>query len=379
VLAVQAAPAPAASPGPRLSPATREVTLRGTAKATLPYVLDVPAIVSRPLDVFFVVDTTAWEDAPVFDAVRDGLRDAAALLAKRRGVRLGLAEYRDLGDVEDGEQATYRLRRRLGAPDAGLYAAISALRSSGGGQPEGEGATIALDEALHGDGHLGVVPPGLSAGFRPDRETVVVLVAESAFASLATAMYPDSYAVADAYRDAGIRVVGIAPQTELSAESDAARDLRDLAGWGLGSSWRDVECDGEEEPSYWNDVQRGRPVVCAPWLDQFAPAETRKKVAALVPYLLDSFGIRASVWANTPEAFQSKWDDETESYTPSSLTMPSTDWPYFDPSRPYRMRFSIGLTCPQGTRGKDYTIPLGVMFDYETAFPNTAKIVLHCR
>jgi hypothetical protein len=365
-------------PTPRLSPATREVTLRGSAKATLPYVLDVPARHARPLDVFFLVDTTTWEDAPVFDAVRDGLRDAAALLAKRPGVRLGVGEYRDLGDVEGGEQATYRLRRRLGAPDAALYAAISGLRSSGGGQPDGEAATIALDEALHGDGHLGVVPPGLSAGFRPDRETVVVLVAESAFADVTT-LYPDTYAVSHAYRDADIRLVGIAPRTELSGESAVASDLRDVAGWGLGASWRDVECDGEEEHSYENDVQPGGPVVCAPWVDEFAPAETRRRVAALVPHLLDSFGVRASVWANTPEAFQSKWDPDTESYTPSSLTMSPTGQTYFDPSRPYRMRFSIGLTCPKGTRGKDYTIPLGVMFESETTFPNTAKIVLHCR
>jgi hypothetical protein len=373
----------AAAPALRITPSAKTVTAKVGGSVTVSYTLEAPARKREPLDVLFVVDTSMWENAPVFDSARAGLVAAAKRLATRPGVRIGLAEYRDLGDTEgtSTEQAAYRLRRRLSPPDAKLYDTIAALRSAGGGQPLGEAGTVALDQALYGDGHLGVVPPGGQAGFTPGRRAVVVVVAESAFATLPA--YPDAGAVGEAYYDADIDVVGLVPTTTVrnrDAAEDAAGSVREIA-WD-GRSWDTIDCDDDGEP----DVDQGYDLVCAAWLDPTEQAAAAGTVARLVPRLIDGFGLYSSVSYGTPKGMEPTEHEDEDGWTNTTFYIQGvypTSPAYLNPYAPMRRVVRYKYTCPPGSRGKSFVIPLHAYLagrgDDYVDVRNAAKTTLTCR
>lgn len=378
-----------AAPAAKASPRVREVTAVAgdTTWTTTTFTVEGPAMPDpQPLDVFFLVDTTPWATPETFTMTRGGLVDAALRLASRPGIRIGVGEYRDLGDADAEGPATYRLRRRLAPPDASLYDTIAALRTAPVERSGAAAASVALDEAVHGNGHLPFVLPGQDAGFAeeaPFRNGIVVLVTDSRTAltprdplSLTffaeDHIYPNPYFTA-AYASYVTDVVALVPWTATPPAGAVDDAVAMLAGNAV--TFGPHPCIGPREKQV-EEVHVEDRLVCAPRLDPADARASRLRVGALVPALLDARGAWTRGTVRLPKDFKNP--DGSYGYFAYGSARPYAT----DAGKPFRVTAVIGLRCPEGTAGKTFTIPVGIAREMQTRRSeqkDLATVRLRCR
>jgi hypothetical protein len=229
-----------------------------------------------PVDINFLVDTTASTDKTI-----EGLKQDLALIVNDLGatglnVQFGLGDFKDysprIDNIGDGELGDYpyRLDRRIGPADASLRKALNDLHARGGGDPA-ESQLTALYQSTTGAGqhypgrrsYIRYLSPGDSAGYRSDALRLAVLATDERFhreLSYLTPTWPQTIA---ALRSRGVHPIGLAVQTvdeqgkkhgfhSYSVEQQLARDTGSLAPPG------GVDCNGDLVP----DVPVGAPFVC---------------------------------------------------------------------------------------------------------------------
>lgn len=249
--AVASLPSVATAAPARLSPALLTLSLETGRSRSVDYTLQLDAQPPRPTDLYLLVDAGASMQ-PYLPDLRRGLHDATGLLG-RRDVRVGVGEFRTTSAADWGDGLAYRALRRVGAVDHELVRAVERLGRDQARLPQplpGEHAhTLALDEAVTGDGYRPYVGPGQQAGFRPDARKVVVVVTDAAFAADPT--QPSRGDAIGTLRAAGVEVFGLA------LDGDALGDLTAVAA-GTGSvTDTTVDCGGGRR------VPAGRPTACA--------------------------------------------------------------------------------------------------------------------
>lgn len=250
-VAVASLPFAATAAPARLSPAVLTLSLEAGQSRSVRYTLQMDARPPRPTDLYLLVDTSASMQ-PYLPDLRRGLHDAMGLLV-RRGVRVGVGEFRTTSAADWRDGLTYRALRRVGAVDQELVRAVDRLGRDQAQLPQllpGEHAhTVALDETVTGDGYWPYVRPGQQAGFRPDARKVVVVVTDAAFAADAT--QPSRSDAIGTLRAAGVDVFGLA------LDGNALGDLTAVAA-GTGSvADTTVDCGAGRR------VPAGRPTACA--------------------------------------------------------------------------------------------------------------------
>lgn len=242
--------ADAAPASARLTPAAFDVRLASGQSRTVDLNLLLPPEPPRPTDLYLLVDTSAGMRSHL-PSLRRGLRDALAPLASRQTL-VGVGEFRTTSVADWHDGLTYRALRRVGPVNSDLAAAVDSLGRTEATLPQappGERAhTLALDEAVTGDGSWPYTRPGQDAGFRRGVRTVVVLVTDAAF--VADRAQPARTDAVATLRAAGVEVFGLA------VGSAALSDLTAVAA-GTGSvTETTVDCGAGRR------VAAGRPTAC---------------------------------------------------------------------------------------------------------------------
>ena len=353
-------------PPASMTPRTRDVTLRVGQRVSLPYVATFGPS-ARTTDVVFVVDTSSWADPGTFEITREAISRAARALWRRPGTRIGLAEYRDLGDADLEGQATYRLRHRLSGPSAAFDAALRALTTSPVSHPHGEAATVALHEVLYGDGHLGVVPPGQDAGFAKDHYQVAVLVTDSPIAQLVPDVYPS---IEDVWWDLhDLAVVGLLPWSTTRVPAATRAQVAEFAWWGPS---RAVACGtGSSAPV---EAHRVEPMLCDPRVDPADPDGSAGRVATVATNLVTAVGRWTLPSGIAPAGMTTDHDADGRPLYPVTTDTAG----HSDPARTFRLPFHVGLRCPNGSRGKTFTVRLDAHRGLDD-HKGLATIRLRCR
>lgn len=241
---------------PVLTPPAISVSLGPGGSTTVPYSFRTPPH-PGPLDVYFLVDTTASMDSAL-NGLRRSIQDIIdSLAATGLDVQFGVGDFRDVDQLVSNpvDGYVYRRDQPIAPPGAGLARALAGLETSNGTDTP-EAQTIALQQAATGVGMPGVVPPGQDAGFRPGSTRVIVLVTDSPFHQ--TPPYPSMAETISALTSVQARVLGIAVATDL-ASSDPRPDERTVAiGTGTLAPPEGIDCDGDGA----RDVAPNAPAVC---------------------------------------------------------------------------------------------------------------------
>lgn len=249
-------------PPATLRPARRTIDLDYQGTARVPVALEMPAD-PTPLDVFFLVDTTASMDGAIC-GVRVGLFSIArALVRAGIDVRFGVAEYRVYREFEgDSQSFPYRRVRDIGLMDGRLVDALYQLQAQGGGE---ETQLAAIYQSATGAGQdlaprnsrrdrWRDIKPDRQANFRPDALKVILHVADERFTSPSpTYPVPSEEKVIAALRDRDVLQLGIAvaepPYQALRRIAEGSRAVAPIGG---------VDCNGDGAP----EIAQGQPLVC---------------------------------------------------------------------------------------------------------------------
>jgi hypothetical protein len=274
------APSGAGADGASLTPSSTVLRLDAGQSRRVDFALSV-RVPARPVDVYLLVDTSA-ATAPHLPALRRSLKDAVARSGPN--VRFGVGELRTTGAGDWTGGVTYRTLRKVGPADAGLERAIDRLGQDAAGPAASLGGevahTVALDEAVTGDGYDPYVAPGHDAGFRGDARRVVALVTAEAFAN--DPLQPTRDEAVSALRAAGANVVGLA------IGPAALGDLAAVAA-GTGSvASADVDCGRGR-------VRRGQPAACVVAPDALAAPLARlllRRERAEATFAVSGTGVR---------------------------------------------------------------------------------------
>jgi hypothetical protein len=249
---------------------------------------------ARPIDVYFVVDTSDSFNSGL-ENFRQQARDIIAHFEGNPMVRFGLAEFSDYplppyGSAIDRDSA-YRRRVDLTTNRAAVLEAIDRLRIRNGGDTA-ESQLAALFQAatgagqdLNGDGDyedLGDIPPQQQASFRSDGCAFIVLYTDAPFHRPEDGQnigfpYPfrmNAAQVCDALNQRGIKVIGVAAPTAeegqlggVSPEEVAARlaqTINELKGVAQCTNTfapkGGVDCGGDGPSA--DDLAAGTPLAC---------------------------------------------------------------------------------------------------------------------
>ena len=258
-----------------LTPDKTAVTLPPGGHQDVSYRLLLPRTPS-PVDVMFLVDTTASTDKTI-NGLKQDLADIVNDVATTGlNAQFGLADFKDysprIDNIGDGELGDYpyRLDRRIGPADASLRAALNHLKARGGGDPA-ESQLTALYQSTTGAGqhypgkrsYIKYLSPGDSAGYRPEALKLAVLATDERFHKERSYLTPSWPATIAALRSHGVHPIGLAVQTvddqgvkhgfhSYNVEQQLATDSGSLAPTG------GVDCNGDLVP----DVPAGAPFVC---------------------------------------------------------------------------------------------------------------------
>lgn len=238
-------PAPAS-----LTPAALTLELDPGETRRVDYRLELPPV-PGPLDVFFLIDTTASMDDTI-DGIRRSIQSIVdSLAATSLDVQMGLGDFRDIDQVVN-QSHTYKRQQRIAPPGEGLRRALAGLQTLGG-PTEAEADTIALVQAATGSGQLPFVAPGQGAGWRAGTTRVIVHVTDAPFQT--GPPYPDRVATVAALASVRAKVLGIAVDRPSRAKADLDRlatATRTFAPEG------GIDCTGDGRP----DLEPGEPAVC---------------------------------------------------------------------------------------------------------------------
>jgi photosystem II stability/assembly factor-like uncharacterized protein len=274
-----------------LTSAVATLRLPAGAHRDVPYQLLLPRTPS-PVDLMFLVDTTSSTDQTI-DGVRQGLQSVVNdLRSTGLDVDFGVADFKDYPGWTGGSgpdtDYPYKLRRRIGPPDASLQRALGDLKAADGGdQPESD--LTALYQSTLGVGQKAadvyqssgvprwVVGPGQQAGYRPQSLRLAFIATDEPYHSEPEYMTPSWRSTVAALNSHGVHQIGLAVESNddkgnpepgrfdaLPDERRMARDTGALAPPG------GVDCDGNGT----TDIAAGQPLVCT----ISKPADKRLKV-----------------------------------------------------------------------------------------------------
>jgi len=332
---------------PTLTPAYTDLLLAAGASRLVPYTLDLPPA-PTPVDVFFLIDTTA-SMGPTIEGLRRGLAEIVNELADARiEAQFGVAEFKDYPESPWGGpfDTPYHLLRGIGPADASLEKAIESLQAGGGGDFP-EAALPALYQTVTGEGQDGVatyIQPGRGAGFRPGALRVVITATDVAFHREAGYPGPSFAETVAALRRRDVRQVGLA------VHGGGRRDLTEMAAATRAfAPATGLDCDGDGRL----DLVPGAPLVCDVGdtadivvsngvLDRMQP---QLRIAPAVVALVRSVRDEAAV------ELQALRPDISRVVGPARIES-------VDGKRAQRLHFVVQYTCPADGETNNATAPL---------------------
>jgi hypothetical protein len=378
---------------PVLGPKTRKVVIDPGKSKTVPYKLRLPAR-PLPLDVYFLLDTSASTTA-FLQSVARSVADIANEL--RQGgivVRYGLADYRaypnrfpPAQECQPGQKANedkceanyvYRQDLPLGLENGEeLEAALENLTPDGGGAYRSMYSALvhSVDGAEEDLGAPGLNPTtdhdymgGDQALFDDDAVRIIVHATDESFAKESNVPPPNPTDPASLNRptmldrdDAETALTNFhVRQVGISTGSESLKDLRDMAErTGALAPSKGVDCNGDGTV----DVLPGEPLVCSVNPNQSAEA------AGIVPGIKD---LLASTAPNTSNVtLQTSGDkDVVDEVAPG--TVPSVIL-----QTQKSLDFDVTFHCPADDAGKRFRVGLKATLDTMKDPKSTATVV--CR
>lgn len=248
----------------RLTPVKQVVSAVPGQRKDVPVVFEMPPS-ATPLDVYFLVDTTASMGAAIV-GLRDSIGDIADNLRAVLGhdACFGLGEFRDYTE-QDEPRHTYLRRQPITCEDPSLpkmHAALQTLMAGGGGDYP-EPTTLALQQSATGDG--AVTPPvdaKQGAGFRAGSYKVIVVMSDAPFKKDGAFRLPSVEETAKTLNTQDIKVVGVLANTGVPFIDQAHADLISIAqATSTFAPKGGVDCDGDGVMTSF-DVPAGAPLVC---------------------------------------------------------------------------------------------------------------------
>ena len=313
-------------------PEDAAIKLAPGEKKTVQYRLGLPPQ-PTPLDVFFLVDTTASMESSINGLAR-GMHEIVNELSKSKvDVQFGLGEYKDYPIPGYGDPVSldfpYRRNRDLGPADQQLVDAIESMEPSGGGTIRRESQLTALFQAATGVGDE-FTAPGQAASFRPDSLKVFINITDAGFTDEAQHPSPPFEVVGRELNGRGILQIGLAvfgPYGIDEARVDLKRmaELTDTVAPPGG-----VDCDSNGVI----DIEAGAPLVC-----DITDEET-SGVLRLAPAILST--LRAITDSAPVELVANKGDSVIQSIEPALL-------PAVDVKDPQNLVFDVTYACKKSS------------------------------
>jgi len=245
-----------------LSPRSQIITVEPGKVRDVPVTFRVPPA-PQPLDVYFLMDTTASMSSAI-----QGLQRSVNTIAREIRAKLGVTACFGVGDVKDvGTASTYIFKTHLPVSpcdtSAGLVkvnAAVAKLSQSGGGDTP-EAQTIALSQAATGLGQTYLpIPPGEGARFRADAYKVIVLISDAN--AHEGEGYPSVEETAKTLNVQDIKVISLAVNNGKGTVGDAKAMMSRLArATDSMAPAAGVDCDNDGEMHY-GDLSPGAPLIC---------------------------------------------------------------------------------------------------------------------
>lgn len=322
-------PEPPPVPGAvTFGPAESTIELAPGEKKTIKYRLGLPPQ-PTPLDVFFLVDTTASMESSINGLAR-GIHEIVAELARSKvDVKFGIGEYKDYPIPGYGNPTSldfpYRRNRDLGPADDSLVQAIERMEASGGGTIRRESQLTALFQAATGLGD-GFTAPGQDAGFRGDALKVFVNITDAGFTDEPQHPSPPFDVVGRELKGRGILQIGLAVFGPYGIE-EARTDLRRMAELtDTLAPPGGVDCDTNGVI----DIHAGEPLVCD------VTDEESSGVLRLAPAILSS--LRAITDSAPVELVATQGAPVIASIAPALL-------PAVDVKDPQNLVFAVTYAC----------------------------------
>ncbi|MDP9069585.1 MAG: hypothetical protein M3N53_14770 [Actinomycetota bacterium] len=353
-----------------LQPAQTTLKLKAGKSEQVDYRFALPAN-PTPLDVFFLVDTSASMD-PSIAGLRNGMQKIVdSLAASKIDVQFGVGEVKDypipgFGDPVQGD-FPYRLNRAIGPADTSLSEALAKLESSGGGRGDYEESQLTgLYQAATGEGEPGCVaspreeappcvPPGQGAQFRADALPVIVHVTDYGFHDQAAHPSPPFAQVASTLRAKGIRQVGLAAEGT-QGNSAAIVDLTDMAEQTEAiAPAGGVDCDGNGSI----DIRAGAALVCA-----ISDTES-DGVLNLAPAII------ATVRAIAEDVSVELVTSDKKGVVDVAPAL----YPTVDITERNSLGFDVAFTCPRSLAGTTHNLTLAAKVSGTPVASATAKVV----
>lgn len=337
---VAALPVGATAAPASLMPQNLVLEMRPGQSRTVDYRLAVAAQAPRPTDLYLLVDTSASMQRHL-PALRRGIADAMVHLQSWPGLGVGIGEFRTTSAADWNDGLTYRMLRRVGVIDRQLADALDRLGRDEAGLPQfppGERAhTVALDEAVTGDGYWPYVDAGQQAGFRTGTRKVVVVVTNAPFAD--DSAQPSRDEAVATLRAAGAEVFGLA------LNATALGDLTAVATGTRSVAATTVDCGGGRR------IAAGRPTACA-----VSPDAIDTAVAGML-YVRRSSRVTATVSGSGVRRL-----------APRAWTI--------NPNHHAQMRLRLEVGCAANDAGRTHDIRLTASQGGERVAQ--ASVTLHC-
>ncbi len=353
-----------------LQPAQTTLKLKAGKSEQVDYRFALPAN-PTPLDVFFLVDTSASMEGPIAGLRRGMQKIADSLAASKIDVQFGVGEVKDypipgFGDPTQGD-FPYRLNRAIGPADQSLSEALARLESSGGGRGDYEESQLTgLYQAATGEGEPGCVaspneerppcvPPGQGAKFRSDALPVIVHVTDYGFHDQAAHPSPPFAQVASTLRAKGIRQVGLAVDgtqgmtAAIADLTDMAEETQAIAPDG------GVDCDGNGSV----EIAKGDPLVCE------VSDEESDGVLNLAPAII------ATVKAIAEDVSVELITSDKKGVVDVAPAL----YPTVDVTERNSLGFDVAFTCPRSLAGTTHNLTLAAKVSGTPVASATAKVV----
>ncbi len=341
----------------QLTPGTTTVRLKPGASKRIDYQLGLPPH-PTPLDVFFLVDTSASMESSI-NGLRAGMQQVITDLENARlDVQFGVGEYKDYpipgyGSPEAGD-FPYRLNRSIGPADAALADALERLEATGGGRDEPESQLTGLYQAATGEGEPGFVPAGQDAGFRPGSLKVIVHVTDARFHHKAAHPSPPFDQVVEALRSRNILQIGLAVwgpngpdgEDDLISMAEETNTVAPAGG---------IDCDGDGHI----DVAGGQPLTCV------VASEDRDGVMSLAPAIISTL---KAVTANVAVELRTERSPYVAEVEPSL-------YPTYNVKDAGRLPFSVTFTCPRHLADSRAQLDLSALVDGRPQAEATTRVI----
>lgn len=354
-----------------LKPAKTTMKLKAGKSQQVDYRFELPAN-PKPLDVFFLVDTTDSMDGSIAGLRLGMQRIIDELAASKLNVQFGVGEIKDypipgFGDPTQGD-FPYRLNRAIGPTGAELEEALEALDASGGGRGDyPESQLTGLYQATTGEGEPGCVaspdeerPPcvtsGQGANFRPDALKIIVNITDARFHDEAAHPSPPFATVAQAMVAEGVRQIGLAvygaqgPEVAYPNLAAMAEETDAIAPPG------GVDCDGNGSI----DIPQGDPLVCQ---ISDVGSDGSLNLAPAIVATVQAIAEDVSVEIVTSDKNKSVVDVAPAMYPSVDITDQNS------------LGFDLTFTCPRSLAGTTQNLTLAANVSGVPVATATAKVV----